>query len=167
MRWVLTLAILIGLVGGAYSQSQPSFLGEGYSTTQLMFFNGQNTIDFQPIVEKYWNSYIQNGESSNPAVNNQSTAIDIWLNSFPLDFNKEVQLKSSSFVANPSVATNLSSSELQSAALTRDINYNFNLDQSWKYTSGPISSVSAASSSGVPPKSSQGQIISQGIISLF
>ncbi len=167
MRLVLALVMLICLVGGAASQSQPSFLGEGYTATQLSFFNGQNTVEFQPVVEKYWSSYIQNEKDLSPYIFNQSTAMGIWLNSFPLGFDKQVQLKSSSFVANSPVAANLSSTELQSADLKRDVGFNFNQDLSWKYSTNAVSTLSSANGNGVPSKDAQGQIISQGIIALF
>jgi len=167
MKWVLALVMLISLVcivGLVASQSEPSFLGEGYSYTQLQFFNGQNTADFQPIVEQYWNSYIQN---QNPAISNQSNVMSIWLNNFPLDFDKQVQISSSSFTANAPVATNVSSNALQSDLLKRDVNLNFNQDQGWKYTSAATTTVSAGSGNGVPTNDAQGLIISQGIISFF
>ena len=167
MRWTLAVVALICLIGGASSQSQPSFLGEGYTATQLSFFNGQNTVDFQPVVEQYWNSYIQNEKDLSPYINNQSTDMGIWLNSFPLGFDKQVQLKSSSFVANSPVAANLSSTDLQSASLKRDVGFNFNQDLAWKYTNNALSTLSSSNGNSVPAQGSQGQIISQGIISLF
>ena len=167
MRWIIALIALICLIGGA--SAQIIFTGEGYSTSQLQFFNGQNTENFQPFVENYWNSYIQNqnGGTQNTAITTQSNVMDIWLNSFPLGFDKQVQIKNSSFMSNAPVATNVSNTELQSAALKRDINYNFDQSQSWKYTSVATTASSAGSSNGIPAKDSQGQIISQGIMSLF
>ena len=167
MRLVLALVLLICLMGIAASQTDSTYLGLGYSSAQLQFFNGQNTEDFQPIVEQYWNSYIQNGEKQSSAINNQSDVMSIWLNNFPLGFEKEVQVGSSSFKANTPVATNVSSNELESAALTRNVNYNFNQDQSWKYVPNAMATLSAANGNSVPPKDAQGQIISQGIMSLF
>ncbi|MGA9098126.1 MAG: hypothetical protein WB392_04260 [Methanotrichaceae archaeon] len=167
MRWVLALVMLICMMGIVASQTVPSSIGEGYSSAQLQFFNGQNTQDFQPIVEQYWNSYIQNGEKQSPNISNQSNIMSIWLNNFPLGFDKEIQIKSSSFTANAPVATNASSSELESASLTRDVNFNFNQDQSWKYVPGAVTTLSGANGNAVPPKNAQGQIISQGIMSFF
>ena len=167
MRWVLALVMLICLTGIVASQTDSSYIGLGYSSTQLQFFNGQNTGDFQPIVEQYWNSYIQNGEKQNSAINNQSDVMSIWLNNFPLGFEKEVQVGSSSFKANTPVATNASSNQLESADLTRDVSFNFNQDQSWKYVPGAVATLSATNSNTVPPKDAQGQVISQGIMSLF
>ncbi|MFB3766493.1 MAG: hypothetical protein ACE14P_14760 [Methanotrichaceae archaeon] len=165
MRRIIALIALISLMGGA--SAQLIFTGEGYSTSQLAFFNGQNTQDFQPLVENYWNSYIQNGQNQNPAITGQSNVMDIWLNSFSFGFDKQVQLRNSSFVSNAPITANFSSTEVQSAALTRAINFNFNQDQSWRYTPGAVSTLNALSGYSVPPKNAQGQIISQGIISLF
>ena len=167
MRWIIALIALICLIGGASAQT--IFTGEGYSTSQLQFFNGQNTLDFQPVVEQYWNSYIQNqnGGTQSTATTAQSSVMDIWLNSFPLGFDKQVQLKNSSFMANASVATDVSNTQMQSAALKRDINYNFDQGPGWKYTSIATMASSAANSNEAPPRSAQGQIISQGIMSLF
>ena len=168
MRWIIALIALICLIGGASAQTISTvFPGEGYSSSQLEFFNGQNTVDFQPLVENYWNSYIQNGQTQNTAATTQSNVMGIWLNTFPLTFDKQVELKNSSFVANAPVATNVSGTDMQSAALKRDINYNFNQDQSWKYTSITTTASTTTNENGAPPKSAQGQIISQGIMSLF
>jgi hypothetical protein len=164
MRWILGLIALICLIGGAASQT--IFTGEGYSNSQLAFYNGPEVTSFDPFVQNYWDSYIQNSAALNPAINNQSDAMSIWFNSFPLSFDKQIQLQNSSFSANAPVNTNISGTELTSSALKRDIGFNFNQDMSWQYANAN-SGLSAATAEGVPPKDSQGQIISQGITALF
>lgn len=151
-------------MGGAAAQT--IFTGEGYSSSQLSFFNGPNSATFQPLVENYWNSYVQSEGGINPAIRNQSTTMSIWFNSFPLSFDKQIQLQSSSFTTNVPVNSNISSTEMQSAYLKRDISFKFNPDLSWKYTPADTS-FTLSKGNGVPPKDSQGQIISQGIVSLF
>jgi hypothetical protein len=163
MRWTLALTALICLIGGAASQTM--FTGEGYSASQLAFYSGPEVASFDPFVQNYWDSYIQNSAALNPAINNQSNEMSLWLNSFPLSFDKQIQLQSSSFSANSPVNTNVSGTELTSSALKRDISFNFNQDMSWQYANA--NSGQSAESQSAPPKDSQGQIISQGITSLF
>ncbi len=164
MRWIAALIALICLAGGA--SAQMIFTGEGYSTSQLQFFNGPTTVSFEPNVEKYWDSYISNTGNFTPAMGNETSDMDIWFNSFPLSFDKQIQLKSSSFTANVPVKSNLSITEVQSSTLKRDISFNFNQDLSWKYIPADTT-LSVAKANGAPPKDSQGQIISQGIMTLF
>jgi len=40
------------------SAAQTMFTGEGYSTSQLAFFNSPLSSAFEPSVEKYWGTYI-------------------------------------------------------------------------------------------------------------
>jgi hypothetical protein len=165
MRWTLALIALICLIGGAASQTM--FTGEGYSASQLSFYNGPEVTSFDPFVQNYWNSYIQNSAALNPAINNQSNEMSLWLNSFPLSFDKQIQLQNSSFSANVPVDTNVSGTELTSSALKRDVSFNFNQDMGWQYTNTNTNSDQSAGSGSAPPKDSQGQIISQGITALF
>jgi hypothetical protein len=155
------------MIGGAASQTM--FTGEGYTNTQLAFYNGPETPSFDPFVQDYWNSYIQKSAALNPAINNQSDDMSIWLNGFPMAFDKQISLQGGSFTTNVPVNTSASTTEQTSAALKRDINYNFNQDNSWKYTATATatnSSLSAGTESS-PPKDAQGQVISQGIMALF
>ncbi len=164
MKWIVALALLISLLGGATAQT--IFTGEGYSTSQLSFYSSPNAASFEPDVQKYWGSYISNEGNVTPVANNPAATMNIWLNTFPLKFENPLQIKSSTFSAATPMATGISPDEMDSMLLRRDINFKFNVDQSWKYNS-PGSSFSLAKSNGTPTKESGGQIISQGIISLF
>ncbi len=165
MRWVIVLIALTCLIGGAAAQT--IFTGEGYSASQLAFYNGPNTVSFEPNVEKYWDSYITNAGNITPVTSNPANSMNIWFNSFPLTFDKQIQLKSSSFVANASATTGVSETEQESAVLKRNVNFNFNSDLSWMYTPKKDASFSYSAPTSVPSKDSQGQIVSQSIISLF
>jgi hypothetical protein len=172
MRWIAIIA-LICLVGGASAQT--TLPGEGYSRSQLSFLNGPTTGAFEPFVETYWNSYITNTQNSNRTVSNPATTMNIWMNTFPLNFNQPIQLKSTTFNAGALSAANYSPVEWNSMQLRRNTIQNFNFDQSWKYSqllglgseqkssiSGVNNGIISATASG-----SSGQILSQGVQSLF
>ncbi|HSD57551.1 MAG TPA: hypothetical protein VLB04_05165 [Methanotrichaceae archaeon] len=164
MKWIVALVILISLLGGA--SAQKIFTGEGYSTTQLSFLSAPNSESFEPNVEKYWGTYISGAGNVTPVASNPAATMNVWMNTFPLKFENPLQIKSSTFTASVPTATGISKGEMNSMLLRRDINYRFNVDQSWKYNSAD-SSFALAEGSGAPSKSAEGQIISQGIITLF
>ncbi len=164
MKWLVALVILISLLGGASAQT--IFTGEGYSTTQLSFLSAPNSASFEPDVQKYWGSYIAGEGNVTPVANNPAATMNIWMNTFPLKFNNPLQIKSTSFTASAPTVSGVNQDEMTSMLLRRDINFKFNVDQSWKYTSGN-SSFATAESSGAPSKDADGQVISQGIIALF
>jgi hypothetical protein len=165
MRWIALLS-LICLVGGASAQAM--FTGEGYGTTQLAFFNGPSGTPFEPNVEKYWNSYILNSKNLTGPVYNPATSMNIWLNTFPLNFNQPVLLRNSSLTTGIPSAGKYSPSEYNSMQLRRNTLNNFDQDQSWKYgqiyTPG-IQKTNASSS--VPTAASSGQTLSQNIKTKF
>jgi hypothetical protein len=164
MKWIVALVILISLLGGASAQT--IFTGEGYSTTQLAFLSSPNSASFEPNVQKYWDSYITGEGNVTPVTSNPAATMSIWMNSFPLSFNNPLQLKSSSFKASVPTASGIGQDEMTSMLLRRDINFKFDVDQSWRYNSAG-SSFTTAQSSGAPSKDAGGQIISQGIIAFF
>jgi hypothetical protein len=164
MRWILASILLISLLGGASAQTM--FTGEGYSSSQLAFFSAPNTASFEPNVEKYWGTYISGAGNITPVARNPAATMNVWMNTFPLNFNSPLQFKSTSFTASVPTASGVSKGEMNSMLLRRDINYKFDVDQSWKYNSAD-SSFAIANSSGAPTKDAGGQILSQGIISLF
>jgi hypothetical protein len=139
------------------------FTGEGYSASQLAFYNAPSSSTFEPSVQKYWGSYIAGAQ--NQTAKGQMTSMDIWMNTFPLNFNSAVQVKASSFTTK-AVASSLSAAELNTRSLTRDVSSKFNIYQLSAYTPAQ-GSVSAFNSTGIPGKESKGQIITQGIVSLF
>jgi hypothetical protein len=147
MRCIVLLS-LICLIGGASAQAM--FTGEGYGSSQLAYYNGPTTTPFEPFVEKY------------------------WFNTFPLNFDEPVQLKNSTLTTGVSSASKYSPDEWNSMLLKRNTLTNFNIDQSWKYTQIYTPSVQKSSfslsknatSSGTD-SSSSGQVISQGIKTLF
>jgi hypothetical protein len=172
MKWIALLS-LICLVGGASAQA--TFTGEGYSSSQLAFFNGPSTTPFEPFVEKYWNSYIHNSQNITGITRNPATTMNIWFNTFPLSFSQAVQLKSSTFNTGVPVASKYNSVEWNSMQLNRDTLSRFNIDQSWKYSQIYAPSGAQKSSfsliqnesTSASDTASSGQIISQGIKALF
>lgn len=164
MKWIVALVILISLLGGASAQT--IFTGEGYSTTQLSFLSAPNSASFEPNVQKYWGSYITGAGNVTPNANDPAATMNIWMNTFPLRFNNPLTLKSTSFTASTPAVSGISKGEMTSMLLRRDINFKFDVDQSWKYNSAD-SSFATTQSEGVPSKDSEGQIISQGIIAFF
>jgi hypothetical protein len=160
------------LVGAASAQAM--FTGEGYGSSQLAYFNGPSTTPFEPFVEKYWDSYIHNAPNLTGPMYNPATSMNIWFNTFPLNFNQPVQLKNSTFTLGVPSASNYSPNEWNSMLLKRNTLTNFDIDQSWKYTqiytpSAQKSSFSLTTnaSSTATDSSSSGQVITQGIKSLF
>ena len=171
MRCIALLS-LICLVGGASAQAM--FTGEGYGSSQLAYFNGPNTTPFEPFVEKYWDSYIHNSPNLTGPTYNPATSMTIWFNTFPLTFNEPVALKNSTITTGISLASKYSPDEWNSMLLKRNTLTNFNIDQSWKYTQiytpsvqkSSFSLTNNATSSGTDSASS-GQVLSQGIKTLF
>ena len=168
---LISLLSMMCLVGAASGQAM--FTGEGYGSNQLAYFNGPSTTPFEPFVEKYWDSYIHNAPNLTGPMYNPATSMNIWFNTFPLNFNQPVQLKNSTFTIVPS-ASNYSSNEWNSMLLKRNTLANFNIGQSWKYTqiytpSAQKSSFSLTTnaSSTATDSASSGQVITQGIKSLF
>ena len=161
MKTALALAALICLLGAAAAQTM--FTGEGYSSSQLTFFNAPSSSTFELNVEKYWESYIANGQ--NLTASSTMSNMAIWMNTFPLQFSTPIAVASSTFAANVTAPT-LSASEKNSQFLTRDVNSKFGINE--VQASIPVQgSLSASSGSEIPGKDAKGQTISQGIISLF
>jgi len=164
MKWIVASILLICLLGGASAQTM--FTGEGYSSSQLAFFSSPNTASFEPNVEKYWGTYITGAENVTTVARNPATTMNVWMNAFPINFNSPLQFKSTSFSTSAPTASGIGQNEMNSMLLRRDINYKFNVDQSWKYNTDE-SSFALAQSKGTPTSDASGQILSQGIISLF
>lgn len=159
MKTIMALVTLTCLLGLASAQTM--FTGEGYSASQLAFYNSPGVSTFEPDVQKYWGSYIAGNAT---ARSNTMSDTAIWMNTFPLKFNTPLKVKNSSFTANASALT-LSESEMNSMILKRNVNTQFSYYQNWRYSS-PESSLTFFNAT-IPPKDAKGQIISQGIISLF
>jgi hypothetical protein len=159
MKTIVALLALTCLLGLASAQMM--FTGEGYSASQLSFLNSPNVPTFEPNVEKYWGSYItdQNATSASAWSN-----MNIWMNTFPLNFESPVKIASSSLAVRS--VSNLSASERNSQFLTREVNNQFLVNQLWVY---PLmdGSLSVLKSSGTPGEDDKGQILSQNIITLF
>jgi hypothetical protein len=162
MKTIVALVALTCLLGIAGAQTQ-SMIGEGYSTTQLGFYHSPITSTFEPNVEQYWGSYITG--SLNTSQKDKSSNTDIWMNTFPLNFDAPLKLTTTSFSAN-ATGLSMSSTEMNSQFLTRDVMSKFGINHVWSYpqTNG---SVIAYGSSGTPSDESKGKIITQNIASLF
>ena len=161
MKTMVLLLALTCLLGS--SSAQIIGMGEGYSSTQLAFFNSPSSSTFEPNVEAYWGDYIANQQ--NLSIKSATSNMDIWMNAFPLRFDSPLQLKATSFTANAAAPT-LSSKERNSQFLTRNVNSQFDLNQAWSYNQ-PSGSVSASNSTGTPSKDAKGKMLSQNIMVIF
>jgi len=155
---LLALTCLSGLAG-----AQIIGMGEGYSNTQLAFFNAPSTSTFEPNVQAYWGNYI--ADQQNNSIKSASSNMDIWMNTFPLKFDTPLQLMATSFSAN-AAAPILSAKERNSQFLTRNVNNQFDVNQVWSY---PMASGSLAvsNSTGTPSKDAKGKMLSQNIMTFF
>ena len=95
---LIALTCLLGLAG-----AQTIGMGEGYSSTQLAFFNSPSSSTFEPNVQTYWGNYIANQQ--NLSTRNATSNMDIWMNTFPLRFDTPLQFKATSFAANAAAPT--------------------------------------------------------------
>jgi hypothetical protein len=161
MKTIVVLIALICLSGLAGAQTIG--MGEGYSSTQLAFFNAPSSSTFEPNVQSYWGNYIAN--QRNLSSRSGSSNMDIWMNTFPLRFDTPLLFKATSFSANAAAPT-LTATERNSQFLTRNVNGKFGVNQIWSYpqTSG---SLMVSNSTGTPSKDAKGQMMSQNIIVLF
>ena len=161
MKTIVALIALICLFGVAGAQTM--FMGEGYSASQMAFFNAPSSSTFEPDVQTYWGSYIANQQNMSRI--SATSDMDIWMNSFPLIFSTPMPLKSSSFQGNVS-APALGAVDKNSQSLTRDVNSGFAVNQvmSIPATSG---SLTTSSGTGTPAKDATGKMLSQNIITLF
>ena len=89
MKTIVALIALTCLLGVAGAQTM--FMGEGYSASQLAFFNAPSSSTFEPNVQKYWGSYIANQQ--NMSRSSATSNMDIWMNTFPLIFDTPLQLR--------------------------------------------------------------------------
>ncbi len=90
MKTIVALIALICLLGVAGAQTM--FMGEGYSASQMAFFNAPSSSTFEPDVQTYWGSYITNQQ--NLTHSSATSDMDIWMNTFPLVFSSPLPLKS-------------------------------------------------------------------------
>ena len=95
---LIALTCLLGLAG-----AQTIGMGEGYSSTQLAFFNAPSSSTFEPNVQAYWGNYIANQQ--NLSIKSATSNMDIWMNTFPLKFDTPLQFKATSFAANAAAPT--------------------------------------------------------------
>jgi len=90
-------------------------MSEGYSSSQLAFESGSNTLPFEPLVETYWNTYSDyTWKNLVNRVSNPTISMNIWFNNFPL------KLKNSTLTTGVSSASNYSSVEWNSMLLKRN-----------------------------------------------
>jgi hypothetical protein len=161
MRWIVVFATLICLLGVGAGQT---IFGGGYSSYQTMFFDQNNVYPFDSFVQSYWNSYIRNANYT--SATGPAATMNIWLNSFPLEFSYPLHVEASTFASNTTGFSGMSRSEANSVMINREVKENFNLDQSWRYLpTGETMSLAGGRSTSVAD--ARGQIISQGIKASF
>jgi len=155
---LIALTCLLGLAG-----AQTIGMGEGYSSSQLAFFNAPGSSTFEPNVQSYWGNYIADGK--NLSIKGKTSNMDIWMINFPMSFDAPLQFTTTSFDAN-AAAPILSAKERNSQFLTRNVNSQFSVNQVWSYpsTSG---SLRVSNSTGVPSNDAKGKMLSQNILTLF
>jgi hypothetical protein len=161
MKTIVALTVLTCFLGIAAAQTM--FTGEGYSSSQLAFFNAPSASSFEPNVEKYWGSYITGQQ--NMTEKNLMSNMNIWMNTFPLNFDNTIRFAKSSF-SSDATAPVLSASDKNSQFLTRGVTGQFNIYQYWAYpqTNG---SLTTSAATGTPDKDAQGRLLSQNIITTF
>jgi hypothetical protein len=155
---LIALTCLLGLVG-----AQTIGMGEGYSSTQLAFFNSPSSSTFEPNVQAYWGNYIAGKE--NLSIEGGSSDMDLWMNTFPLRFDTPLQFQATSFSAN-AAASDLSAKDRNNQMLTRDVNSQFGVNQVESYPTAS-GSLNVSSSTGTPSKDAKGNMITQNIITFF
>ena len=89
----------------------------------------------------------------------------IWMNTFPLNFDTQLTLSTTSFSGN-AAAPALSAKERNSQFLTRGVNSNFGIYQVWSYPQAS-GSLTVSNSTGTPSDDAKGKLLSQNIITLF
>jgi hypothetical protein len=161
MKTIAVLLALTCLLGLAAAQTIG--MGEGYSNTQLAFFNAPTTSTFEPNVQQYWGNYI--AKEQNLSINSASASMGIWMNTFPLKFDTPLQLTTTSFSGNAN-APILTAKERNSQFLTRNVNSNFGINQVWSY---PVNSgsLTTSNSTGTPSDDAAGKLLAQNIQTLF
>jgi len=161
MRSILVLASLVIMLGVGAGQT---IFGGGYGSYQMMFFDQSNIYPFDNFVQTYWNSYIRDANVTSPT--GPAATMNIWLNSFPLEFSYPLHIGASSFASNTTGFSGMSNAEVNSVMINREVKNSFNPDQSWRYL--PVgSSLSIAKGQSSSVADSRGQIITQGILSAF
>jgi hypothetical protein len=161
MRWIVVLTTLICLLGVGAGQT---IFGGGYSSYQMTFFDQNDMYPFDNFVQSYWNSYIRDVNVT--SATGPAATMNIWLNSFPLEFSYPLRVGASSFAANTTGFSGISNAEVNSVMINREVKDNFNLDQSWRYLpTGNTLSLAKGESTSVAD--SRGQILSQGIMTSF
>jgi hypothetical protein len=161
MRCIAVLATLICLLSVGAGQT---IFGGGYSSYQMTFFDQDNIYPFDNFVQNYWTNYIRDANVT--SATGPAATMNIWLNSFPLEFSYPLHVGASSFASNTTGFSGMSNPEVHSVMINRDVTNNFNLDQSWRYLpTGGTLSLAKGQSGSVPD--SRGQIITQGIMSSF
>jgi len=157
---VLALTALACLLGLAAAQTVG--MGEGYSSTQLSFFNSPGSSTFEPNVQEYWGKYVANEQ--NLSIKNPAYSMGVWMNGFPLKFDAPLQFSASSFKGSAD-ALDLSARERNTQFLTRNVNSKFSINQIQPYN--PSGSLTVASGNGTPDKDATGKMMSQNIMTLF
>jgi hypothetical protein len=161
MKTIVVLIALTCLLGLASAQTIG--MGEGYSSTQLAFFNSPSSSTFEPNVQAYWGNYIAGKE--NLSIEGGSSDMDLWMNTFPLRFDTPLHFQATSFSAN-AAPSDLSAKDRNSQMLTRDVNSQFGVNQVESYPTAS-GSLNVSSSTGTPSKDAKGNMITQNIITFF
>jgi hypothetical protein len=155
MKTIATLIALTCLLGVA-----GAFMGEGYSASQLAFFNEPSSSTFEPNVQQYWGSYITN--TQNMSRGSGTSDMDLFMNTFPLLFDTPLKLNATSFAGNVSGPT-LSAADQNSQGLTRGVNNEFSANQVMSYPA-KSGSLTTTSATGTPASDATGKILSQNIM---
>jgi hypothetical protein len=153
-----TIAILIALT--CLLGVASAFMGEGYSASQLAFFNAPSASTFEPNVQQYWGSYIAN--TQNMSRSSGTTDMDLFMNTFPLLFDTPLRLDATSFVRNVS-APSLSIAQKNSQDLTSSVNEGFS---AYQVSSSPAKSgsLTTTSGTGTPAADATGKMLTQNIM---
>lgn len=149
---LIALTCLLGVAGAS--------MGEGYSSSQLAFFNAPSSSTFEPNVQQYWESYITNQQNVNRT--SATTDMDLFMNTFRLLFDTPLQLGTTSFASNVS-APALSVAEKNSQDLTGSVNKDFSAYQAFS-SPAKSGSLTTSSGTGTPARDATAKMLSQNIM---
>ncbi|MBN1323958.1 MAG: hypothetical protein JW986_08205 [Methanotrichaceae archaeon] len=163
MKWIaliLTISLLIG------SAAAEALGGSTYSVSQGRFLNGPDSGSFDSLVQNYWSKY--QGQSIVPNATVDPTAtMEMWMNEFPFQFDLSRNVTRTTFASGGSGAEGIDRALWNSMLLERETTFNFGQENPSGYSPSPTSTLFASVDAYSTPSSSQGSIISQGIMMRF
>jgi len=163
MKWIaliLTISLLVG------SAAAVALQGSTYSVTQGKFLNGPDSGSFDSLVQSYWSKYQGKSVVSN-GTRDPAATMSMWMNEFPFQFDISRNVTRTTFAAGGSGASGIDPALWNSMLLERETTFNFGLENPSGYSPDPTSALFALEDASMTASTSQGSIISQGIMMRF